>query len=798
METTASPPLAAEAIGELVRRRAAATPQAPLLVDEDRRRFTAGQFGDLVSSYAETLRRAGVRAGDVVSWQLPNTVEAMALSMALAQLAAVQNPLIMMLRAEEVAHITGRLHSRLLIVTEVFAAEAFAAALGSEEQAPAIHVLSADPAGGALPALPPRPPADFGAEVRWIFYTSGTTGVPKGVKHTDRTLLAAADTFIANVGPRPEDRCAALAPFAHIGGVAHLLHALIIGHVLVVGARKFVPERLADLLIDEEVTLVGSGLPFTNEYLRIARERGVAPLFPKSRATLAGGSPRPRDQHEQARELLGGVGVISGYGMTECPYITWGSPSDTDEQHAVAEGRPGPGGSVRIVRADETAAAVGEIGEIRVRGPQLFCGYVDSTRDAEALDADGYFRTGDLGYLDSDGCLAVTGRLKDIIVRKMENIPAREVEEALIADPAIADVCVIGLPDTGSGERVCAVVVPRDASAPPTLESVRVFLSGTSLNKRKYPEQVEIVTELPRNSLGKIAKPALRERFSDTMPASDTRPATAATPGNRQTPQGAVAESFTTIEFEVSGHVATVTLNRPHRLNSFDQVMAEEMARVWQRVRDDDGIRVAILQANGERAFCTGIDLEGGAWWKHKSRWNQEDPGVSLGPRQHRVWKPVICAVHGMAAGGAMYFINECDIVICSSEATFFDPHANGGMVSALEPIGMLARGIPLGEVLRWALLGSDERMTAETALRSGIVTEIVETGHLRSRARQLAEEIAARRPEAIQGTVRAIWEALEMNPSIALRNGLSYTQIGNPGDGRTDSRVNKRTPRLR
>lgn len=786
METTASSRLTAEAIGELVRQRAAATPQAPLLVDEDRRRFTAGQFGDIVASYAETLRRAGVRAGDVVSWQLPNTVEAMALSMALAQLAVVQNPLIMMLRAEEVAHITGRLHSRLLIVTEVFAAEAFAAALGAEERAPAIHVLSTDPAVGRLPALPSRAPADFGPEVRWIFYTSGTTGVPKGAKHTDRTLLAAADTFIANVGPRPEDRCAALAPFAHIGGVAHLLHALIIGHVLVVGARKFVPERLADLLIDEEVTLVGSGLPFTNEYLRIARERGAAPLFPKSRATLAGGSPRPRDQHEQARELLGGVGVISGYGMTECPYITWGSPSDTDEQHAVAEGRPGPGGSVRIVRADETAAAAGQIGEIRVRGPQLFCGYVDSTHDAEALDADGYFRTGDLGYLDAGGCLTVTGRLKDIIVRKMENIPAREVEEALTADPAIADVCVIGVPDAGSGERVCAVVVPEDPGAPPTLESVRTFLSGTALNKRKYPEQVEIVTELPRNSLGKIAKPALRERFSHMTPA---------TPENGPV---ASAESFTTIEFEVSGHVATVTLNRPQRLNSFDQVMAEEMVRVWQRVRDDDDIRVAVLQANGERAFCTGIDVGGGAWWTHKSRWNQEDPGVSLGPRQHRVWKPVICAVHGMAAGGAMYFINECDIVICSSEATFFDPHANGGMVSALEPIGMLARGIPLGEVLRWALLGSDERMTAETALRSGIVTEIVEPDQLRSRARQLADEIAARRPEAIQGTVRAIWEALEMNPSIALRNGLSYTQIGNPGDGRTDSRVNKRTPRLR
>jgi enoyl-CoA hydratase/carnithine racemase len=145
-----------------------------------------------------------------------------------------------------------------------------------------------------------------------------------------------------------------------------------------------------------------------------------------------------------------------------------------------------------------------------------------------------------------------------------------------------------------------------------------------------------------------------------------------------------------------------------------------------------------------------------------------------------------------------MFFLNQSDIVICSEDATFFDPHANGGMVSALEPIGMLHRGIPLGEVLRWALLGSDERITAETALRIGLVSEVLPRAELRDRARQLADEIAARRPEAVQGTVRAIWESLEMPPAAALGNGLSYTQIGNAGRGNTDSRTNKRTPRFR
>ncbi|WP_245717803.1 enoyl-CoA hydratase/isomerase family protein [Nocardia miyunensis] len=255
---------------------------------------------------------------------------------------------------------------------------------------------------------------------------------------------------------------------------------------------------------------------------------------------------------------------------------------------------------------------------------------------------------------------------------------------------------------------------------------------------------------------------------------------------------------FTTIEFDVADHIATITLNRPDRMNCFNEVMAGEMVRVWARVRDDDDIHVAVLRANGERAFCTGVDLSAGAWWADRNRWIQEDPGVSLGPRQHRVWKPVICAVQGMAAGGAMYFINESDIVICSDDATFFDPHANGGMVSSLEPIGMLARGVALGEVMRWALLGSDERMTADTALRAGIVTEVTPASELRTRAHQLATEIAARRPEAIQGTVRAIWESIDMTPSMALRNGLSYTQIGNRGEGRTDSRKNKRAPRFR
>jgi E-phenylitaconyl-CoA hydratase len=150
-----------------------------------------------------------------------------------------------------------------------------------------------------------------------------------------------------------------------------------------------------------------------------------------------------------------------------------------------------------------------------------------------------------------------------------------------------------------------------------------------------------------------------------------------------------------------------------------------------------------------------------------------------------------------MVAGGAMYFVNECDFAICAESTVFFDPHANAGIVSALEPIGMLALGVPYGEVMRWALLGSEERLTAQTALRIGLVTEVVPDNELRNRAAQLAGEIAARRPEGIQGTVRAMWEARDVPPSVALRRGMAYTHIGNAGAS-NDSRTNRREPRLR
>lgn len=241
---------------------------------------------------------------------------------------------------------------------------------------------------------------------------------------------------------------------------------------------------------------------------------------------------------------------------------------------------------------------------------------------------------------------------------------------------------------------------------------------------------------------------------------------------------------FETILVDIADHVATVTINRPEALNSFTKRMLQEFEYLWKSISDDDSVHVVVLRAAPGRAFSTGVDVklsrEPDQGIMHENIWTARDPGDFLGPKASRCWKPVVCAVHGMAAGGAFYWINESDIIICSDDATFFDPHVTYGMTAALEPIGATYR-MPLGDVLRMALLGNDERISAETAKRIGLVSEVVPLDQLWARADELARIIAAKPPAATQGTVRAIWESLDQTRTAALQTGLKYCFVGNP-----------------
>jgi enoyl-CoA hydratase/carnithine racemase len=170
--------------------------------------------------------------------------------------------------------------------------------------------------------------------------------------------------------------------------------------------------------------------------------------------------------------------------------------------------------------------------------------------------------------------------------------------------------------------------------------------------------------------------------------------------------------------------VATITLNRPDRLNAFNRRMCEEIEELWRVIKADDGVRAVVIRAAGDRAFSAGLDVTE-PFGQPSLVWNHTDPGAMLSPKGNELWKPVVCAVHGICTAGALYFVNEADIVICSDDATFFDSHVTFGMVSAIEPIGLMRR-VGLGDTLRMALLGNAERVGAETALRIGLVTEVV------------------------------------------------------------------------
>jgi enoyl-CoA hydratase/carnithine racemase len=238
--------------------------------------------------------------------------------------------------------------------------------------------------------------------------------------------------------------------------------------------------------------------------------------------------------------------------------------------------------------------------------------------------------------------------------------------------------------------------------------------------------------------------------------------------------------TFETIVYEVgSDKVATITLDRPDALNAFDRRMCEEMRAAWRSVKDDPAVNAVVLRAAGDRAFCAGLDTKK-SYGQPDDVWNHEDPGELLSPKWQKCWKPVVVAVHGMCTAGAFYFLNEADVVICSTDATFFDSHVTYGLVCALEPVGLM-RKVGLAHSLRIALMGNDERVTASTALQIGLVTEVVERADLHARAHEIAAAIAAKPTSATQGTVRAIWESLDRPYRAAMEQGLIYTRLGNP-----------------
>jgi cyclohexanecarboxylate-CoA ligase len=508
-----------ESLVELVDWRAAESPDQILLVDERGRRISCSGFASETVEVAARLASVGIERGVLVSWVLPTAIETLVVMVALARLGAVQNPIIPVYREREIGHILDEAQVDAMIVVPEWRGVDFlsmctglAASRGGLPVIPFPALM--DPASeAALPVLGERREHAGLLAAQWLFYTSGTSGFPKGCRHTDGSLGAAATGMVDHLAMTVDDRSGLAFPIAHVGGAINLMASLVSGAVLVL-IEHFEAAASSAVLAREGVTMAGSGTAFHLAYLEVQARQPAVPLFPALRCCPGGGAPKPAGLHDRVKRDLGGAGIVSSWGLTEAPVLTMGRPTDSNRNLSETEGRPLPGVELRVVGPEERVCPPGEQGELRVRAPQQMLGYVDSSLDAEVFDAAGYLRTGDLGTIDADAYVRITGRLKDVVIRKGENVATAEVEELLRSHPDVADAAVIGLPDEGTGERVCAVMelVP---GAPP-LDAVAAgrFLEGRGLRPIAWPEQVEIVAALPRTVAGKIDKASLRNAYA--------------------------------------------------------------------------------------------------------------------------------------------------------------------------------------------------------------------------------------------------------------------------------------------
>ncbi|HEY1703873.1 MAG TPA: AMP-binding protein [Trebonia sp.] len=548
--------LTADSFTGLIAARAAATGDQVMLLDDHGRQITFKDFKHYAERLAETLSAQGICPGSRVAWQLPTRISTIMVMAALARLGAVQAPVIPIYAERETRAAVATSGAEFLLVPGTWRGTDYvarASAIGSALEsslgaAPAVIVVGDEapepdvtgvpgafveagaPAATGAPGAADVPGAGgslppSAASGGWVYFTSGSSGLPKGARHTDASLLAAASgwTSQGEVGAEPGDVGSMAFPVAHVGGIVYVMSQLMRGFPIVV-AEAFDAGTL-DLFRRHGVTMGGGSTVFYTGLLAAQRalvsaQGPDARLLPSLRLLKGGGAPCPPTVFRSVREEMG-VTVAHDYGMTEVPMICVASPLDSDEQLADTDGRPIPGNEVRIVE-DDVVLPVGTDGEIQVRGADVFGGYTDASLDASAFTPDGWFRTGDRGHLRPDGHIEVTGRTKDLIIRKGEKIAPLELETLLIQHPAVAEVAVVGLPDDERGERVCAVLTLRAGASALSIGEASSFLRDKGLMPQKLPEQVEFVDELPRTGLGKVAKLVLRDKFSG---ADDAAPA---------------------------------------------------------------------------------------------------------------------------------------------------------------------------------------------------------------------------------------------------------------------------------
>ena len=490
-------------------------PQRVALIDGDHR-VDCRTLYTQASTLAQALL-SRMPTGSVVSFMLPNWHEAAVVYLAATLAGIAVNPILPSLRERELLYILDDVDSRMLFVPNEFRQHDYLSMMdrvtAQLDSPPEVVVVRGEHGDHTAYAslLEQRsyryemPIVDPDA-VRMILYTSGTTGRPKGVLHSHNSIHALICQIRDHWLVEPGDKFLVPSPIAHIGGSIYAFECPLLLGATAVLMERWDPDEAVTIMASEGCTHMAGATPFL-EGLLAAAERADTRL-PALKVFICGGASVPPSLIRRATAYFDRAVVTRVYGSTEVPVTTVGSP--TDPEHAAdTDGRAG----IADIKLVEHAAAPSGTGEIHARGPQMLVGYRNPADERDAFDDEGYFRTGDLAQWVDDDYLVVTGRAKDIIIRSGENIAPKEIEDILGGHPDIVEISVVGLPDARTGERACAVIVPK-ASPGPDVDSLRGFLVDYGVAKFKVPEQVVIWDSLPKNDAGKILKHQIRETLT--------------------------------------------------------------------------------------------------------------------------------------------------------------------------------------------------------------------------------------------------------------------------------------------
>ncbi|ABE47115.1 cyclohexanecarboxylate-CoA ligase [Polaromonas sp. JS666] len=470
------------------------------------------------------LAALGVQRGDVVSYQLPNWWQFVALHLACLRIGAVTNPVMPIFRHHELTFMLGLAESKVMIVPREFRGFDHAAML--REIQPALPQLKHIFAIGGEGDMSfekhfierrweqETPDADQVLaerrlrpdEVMQLLYTSGTTGEPKGALHTSNTHFANIVEVVKRCGLTAEHVCFMPSPMAHQTGFAIGMELPLMLGAKMVLQDIWEPELALTRIQDEGVNFMMAATPF----LADLTDHPDLPRYDISTLDvfISAGAPIPRTLVERATERLK-AHIVSAWGMTENILVTGTRLDDVPEKVFGTDGVPVPGMEIRVVDAAGQALAVDQEGELQSRGPSHFVGYLKRPERYD-MDDQGWFKTGDLARIDADGCVRITGRAKDIIIRGGENVPVVEVEQMLHRHLAIQTAAVVGVPDARLGERAVAYVTLRPGHGL-TFEQMKRFLEEQRMTKQYWPETLIVLDDLPRTPTGKIQKFRLRE-----------------------------------------------------------------------------------------------------------------------------------------------------------------------------------------------------------------------------------------------------------------------------------------------